>query len=124
MTIAPRIYSNNNLFIQTEYRQAFKNSDFISDISYNKKENSNSHIFASFLREIEDSFTEIRLESVSNNDYLKKYQIKSPLINNYTTLNSSFSFEKYNENYALLSFSVIEDLTKPNNDKMNIFFQL
>ena len=123
VTIAPRIYSNNNLFIQTEYRQAFKNSDFISDISYNKKENSNSHIFASFLREIEDSFTEIRLESVSNNDYLKKYQIKSPLINNYTTLNSSFSFEKYNESYAFASsFSVIEDLTKENNDKYEYIF--
>ena len=25
LTIAPRIYTNNNLFVQTEYRQAFKN---------------------------------------------------------------------------------------------------
>ena len=123
VTISPRLYSNNNLFIQTEYRQAFRNSDFITDISYNKKENSNSHIFASFFKEIEDSFIEMKLETVSNNNYLKKYQIKSPLIDNYTTLNSSFSFEKYNENYAFAtSFSVIEDLTKPNNDKYEYIF--
>ncbi len=123
MTISPRIYSNNNLFVQTEYRQAFKNSDLITDISYNKKENSNSHIFASLFKEVEDSFIEMKLETVSNDDYLKKYQIKSPLINNYTTLNSSFLYEKYNESYTFASsFSVIEDLTKPNNDKYEYIF--
>ena len=123
ITISPRIYSNNNLFVQTEYRQAFKNSDLITDISYNKKDNSNSHIFAALFKEIEDSFIEMKLEKVSNNDYLKKYQIKSPLINNYTTLNSSFLYEKYNDSYTFASsFSVIEDLTKPNNDKYEYIF--
>ena len=27
LTLSPRVYTNNNLFIQTEYRQAFKNSN-------------------------------------------------------------------------------------------------
>ena len=45
LTISPRIYTNNNLFLQTEYRQIFKNSSLISDFSYNKKNKSNSHFF-------------------------------------------------------------------------------
>ena len=40
MTISPRIYTNDNLFLQTEYRQTFKNSNLITDFSYNKKNNS------------------------------------------------------------------------------------
>ena len=46
MTISPRLYSNNNLFVQTEYRQSFENSNLVTDFSYNKKDNSNSHFFA------------------------------------------------------------------------------
>ena len=45
MTISPRLYSNNNLFVQTEYRQSFENSNLVTDFSYNKKDNSNSHFF-------------------------------------------------------------------------------
>ena len=47
ITISPRVYTNNNLFLQTEYRQAFNNSDFISDFSFNKKDKTNSHFFSS-----------------------------------------------------------------------------
>ena len=36
-TVSPRFYTNNNIFIQTEYRQVFKNSKLVSDLSYNKK---------------------------------------------------------------------------------------
>ena len=95
MTISPRVYANNNLFVQTEYRQDFKNSDFITDFSFNKKNSSsNFHLFSSLKSEFENSFLEMRLETVSNKNYLKKYQLKSPLINNYSTLNSSILFEK------------------------------
>ena len=68
---SPRVYSNNNLFIQSEYRQEFKNSNFITDFSYNKKDNSNSHLFATLIGDFEDSFYEMKLETVSNRNYLK-----------------------------------------------------
>ena len=42
LTISPRLYTNNNIF-QTEYRQAFKSSNLVTDISYNKKDGTNSH---------------------------------------------------------------------------------
>ena len=118
ITISPRVYSNNNLFVQTEYRQAFKNTDFITDFSYNKKGNSSSHFFSHLVSQIEDSFYEMKIETVSNKDYLKKYQIISPLINDYTVLNSSLLYEKNTQDYVFSSsVTVIEDLSKANNDK-------
>ena len=37
ITVSPRIYGDNNLFLQSEFRQAFENSNLITDFSYNKK---------------------------------------------------------------------------------------
>ncbi len=118
MTISPRIYSDNNLFLQTEYRQAFKNSKLITDFSYNKKNSSNSHFFTSLTSNYEDSFLEMKLESVSNKNYLKKYQIKSPIINSYSVLNSRLAFEEYSDDYSFSTeINVMEDLTKEDNDR-------
>ena len=36
MTITPKFYNSENLLIQNEYRQAFKNSFLITDSSYTK----------------------------------------------------------------------------------------
>ena len=123
LTISPRVYSNNNLFLQTEYRQDFANSNLITDFSYNKKNNSNSHFFLNLVSDFKDSFSEIRIETVSNKDYLKKYQIQSPLINNYSTLNSSFIISEETDEYRFSSsIDVIEDLTKPDNDRFEYIF--
>tara|TARA_Y100000590_G_scaffold331042_1_gene376127 strand:- start:7716 stop:10292 length:2577 start_codon:yes stop_codon:yes gene_type:complete len=123
MTISPRVYSNNNLFVQTEYRQAFKKSYLISDFSFNKKDKLNSHFFASLIGDIEDSFYEMRIETVSNSNYLKKYQIVSPLIKNTSVLNSSLLFEKNTDDYNFSSsINVIEDLSKVDSDKYEYIF--
>ena len=59
----------------------------------------------------------MKIESVSNKNYLKKYQIKSPLISSYSVLNSSILYEKYNDDYDFSSsVSVIEDLSKDDGD--------
>tara|TARA_Y100001970_G_scaffold292713_1_gene435364 strand:+ start:2225 stop:4798 length:2574 start_codon:yes stop_codon:yes gene_type:complete len=123
VTISPRVFSNNNLFIQSEYRQVFENSNLISDFSYNKKNNSNSHFFSKLDANYEDSFYQIKIQSVTNKDYLKKYQIKSPLIGNYSTLESLINYEKYSENYNFsTSFSVVEDLSKVDSDRYTYSF--
>ncbi len=123
MTISPRVYTNNNLFLQTEYRQEFENLSLISDFSYNKKGSSNSHFFATLFSNFEDSFYEMKIETVSNKDYLKQYQIKSPLINNYSTLNSSFVVETEDDNSSFSSsIDIFEDLTKPDSDKYEYIF--
>ena len=118
MTISPRVYTNNNLFIQTEYRQVFENSNWISDFSFNKKNNTNTHFFSTLSGGIENSFYKMKIETVSNKDYLKKYQIKSPLIENYSVLNSSLSYEKYSEDSSFSSsLNIIEDLSKTKSDR-------
>ncbi len=123
MTITPRVYTNNNLFIQTEYRQQFKNSYFITDFSFNKKDSSNSHFFATMESDLEDSFYEVKIETVSNKDYLKKYQIQSPLVKNYSVLNSSLTLEKYSDDYNFSSsINLIEDLSKIESDKYEYVF--
>ncbi len=117
-TVSPRFYTNNNIFVQTEYRQVFKNSKLVSDLSYNKKNNSNYHFFTSLIGDLEDSFYEMKIETVSDNNYLKKYQIQSPLINNYSTLNSSLLYEISDDDYNFSSsVNIINDLTKNNSDK-------
>jgi len=60
----------------------------------------------------------MKIETVSNKDYLKKYQIKSPLVENYSVLNSSLSYEKYSEDYSFSSsLNIIEDLSKTSSDR-------
>ena len=123
LTISPRVYTNNNLFLQTEYRQAFNNSDFISDFSFNKKDKTNGHFFSSLKGDFENSFYEMKIETVSNNDYLKKYQIKSPLIKNYSTLNSRFMIETISDDSTFSSsIDIIEDLAKQDSDKYEYIF--
>ena len=47
LTVSPRIFFNDSLLLQTEYRQANRNSDAIIDVSFNKDDDkSRSHIFA------------------------------------------------------------------------------
>ena len=123
MTISPRFYNNNNLFVQTEYRQAFKDSNLITDFSYNKKSDTNLHFFSKLRGDFDDSFYEMKIETVSNKDYLKKYQITSPLIKNNSVLNSSFIIETYNDEYNFSSsIDIIEDLAKSNSDKYEYIF--
>ena len=60
----------------------------------------------------------MKIETVSDNNYLKKYQIQSPLINNYSTLNSSLLYEISDDDYNFSSsVNIINDLTKNNSDK-------
>ena len=83
------IYSDNNLFLQTEYRQVNKNSEHILDFSLNKKRNifsldsgssTKTHFFSNSLYDLkmtrfEESNLEINLQHSSNDTYLKKYNI-------------------------------------------------
>ena len=118
VTISPRIFADNNLFIQTEYRQAFENSFLISDLSFNEKKESNAHFFSTLIGEIGESFYEMKIQTVTNKDYLKKYQIQSPLIESNSILNSSIVVERNNDDYYFsTSVNVFEDLSKSNNDK-------
>jgi Organic solvent tolerance protein OstA len=63
------------------------------------------------------------IETTSNKNYLKKYEVTSPLIDDNMNLNSFISFEKdFDNSYFFTSFEVFEDLTKNDSDSYEYIY--
>ena len=130
LTITPRIYAEKKLLIQNEYRQANKDSDFISDFSILKDDNkdSNTHIFANLKKNLfnstfDETNLDIQVQSVNNDTYLKKYKLDSPLINNETTLQSGIKLNAQKEDLKFeVDFRVYEDLNKADTDRYEYIY--
>ena len=130
LTITPRIYAEKKLLIQNEYRQANKDSDFITDFSILKDDNknSNTHIFANLKKNLfnstfDETNLDIQLQSVNNDTYLKKYKLDSPLINNETTLQSGIKLNAQKEDLKFeVDFRVYEDLNKADTDRYEYIY--
>ena len=120
MTISPELFENNSILLQTEYREANKNSDLILDFSINRDKGiTKSHFFSNIVgkNEKEDDF-EFNLEHVTNDDYLKAHKIKSPIVNNYSVLHSYLKFYPFSEDHSLyISTEIYEDLSKTKTDR-------
>ena len=121
-TFTPRIYFNNTLMLQNEYRQVERNTDFITDFSFKKLDNtSKSHLFANAKHKLEnfndDANLEFNLEKTTNDTYLRSNDIKSATrSNNQSLLHSFIKFESYQEKTGVyLDANVYEDLTKERN---------
>ena len=124
LTVSPRIFFNDSLLLQTEYRQANRNSDAVIDVSFNKDdEKSRSHIFANLAGTTSKNNYEINLQKIYSDKYLKLHEIKSSLLKDKTTLNSCLKIQNNNENYDLdASIEVFEDLSKKNNDRFEYIY--
>ena len=124
LTISPRLFFDDNLLLQTEYRQANKNSDAILDVSYNREdEKSRSHFFANLIRESKENTYELNIQKVNGDKYFKLHEIKSALITNKSTLNSFLKFKNDGRNYLFdASLEVFEDLTKKNSDRYEYIY--
>ena len=120
MTLKPRLFNNNTLILQTEYRQETKNSLTIIDSSitmghYSDKDNkadkdTRSHLFTKTnidlgYKEFINSKLEIMYEKISNDTYLKLFDfIKSPLwLNNKDTLETKIELDLEHENYDFIA---------------------
>jgi LPS-assembly protein len=121
-TFSPRIYFNNEVLIQNEYRQVEKNFNHISDFSLKKLDKgTKSHIFSNtkidlFSDNFLESNLEINLEKTSNDTYLKSEKLKSSIQNNQSLLNSFIKYESFDDETDLsLEFASYEDLTKAKN---------
>ena len=119
-TVSPRVFLNDKILFQTEYRQIGKNSKTIIDHSFTKDDDSTvSHFFSNTLTELGNSNVELNIETTSKNNYLKKYLLKSPLIDSYTSLNSYLSYNNYNfekkTNFSA-SIEVFENVTAQSSD--------
>ena len=135
-TFTPRFYSDNKVVYQGEYRHYTENSQSILDASVKNEnillldnESTNSHFFLKSSMISDNSlfdFSELQfqLQSTSSDNYLKSYNLKSPLINSQTTLNSKILFEGISENIDFsFSTEVYEDLTKSNDsDRYEFIF--
>lgn len=123
LTLNPRIYADDKLILQSEYRQAFERSNLISDMSYNNDgKNSNAHFFAKINSELDyKSKLNINLQDVSNDNYLKLHNLSnsSSLIKDESLLTSSINYSnKIDEKTTFQTdFIIYEDLTKRDSDK-------
>ena len=127
LTFKPRIFADQNLILQSEYRQANKNSDHIFDTSY-KVDDSKIHFFSNSivnlgLSAFDTSKIEFNLQRTSNDTYLKTYNLKSSLINNTSTLNSFLNFDASREDLSVSSsIQVYENLAQTKNDRYEFIF--
>jgi len=133
LTFTPRIFFDQSLF-QLEYRQVNKNSNHILDTSFvNSKKNSpkkqvKSHFFSNSLIDLNlsnfnSSEMKINLEKTTNDNYLKTYQIDSPLIKNPSVLNSYLDFDVSREDLSInINLEVYEDLSKITSDRYEYIY--
>ena len=127
LTFKPRFYFDNDYILQSEYREAFQKSSLVADFSFNRKENTNTHIFAELNGTLSDDTSyEIQVQNVTNDNYLKIHNIKeyTPLVDNDSSLSSFIKVEKnIDENTSLdSSIKLFEDLSKEDNDKYQYIF--
>ena len=131
-TFTPTWFDNDIISLQNEYRQSFKNSEFIADFGIvkgyqattTKKRNSLSHFFASHDLNLKlDKFVTSKLlistEQVSNDSYLKVFDsfITQSKVRpgNFNTLNNQIKLTLENEDYNFNSgFHAYEDLNISN----------
>ena len=136
MTIKPRLFSdnsqNNILVLQNEYRQKTKSSNTIMDFSFtqghdsnlNDKDDSRSHFFTNTIMDLEltdftNSILEINYEKTSNDNYLKLFNLESPLLlENNDVLESIIKLDLEHQDFDLTtSFSMYETLNGSNSDR-------
>ena len=125
MTFKPKIFFNNEIVLQNEYRQKNKNSSHIADFSIassdflSSKNTTKAHFFSNSSFELNNNFfdksnIELNLQNVTNDDYLKVYKVDADQIDiNKTTLHSYLSLDtEKNDIEFYTSLEVYEDLTK------------
>ena len=73
LTFSPKIFFDDNVLLQTEYRQKNKNSELITDQSINFNDDSTrSHFFGNFKNSTENYEYQLNIESTSNKKLFKK----------------------------------------------------
>ena len=131
LTLFPRFYYNNDLLLQTEYRQIERSTNHITDFSIKKLDKvSKSHFFSNTEVDLsnESYFAdiEINFEKTSSDTYLKSNDIKSGTrdTTNQSLLNSYVKYNIYNENFKFFAeIATFEDLSlEKDSDKFQYIF--
>ena len=125
LTFTPRLYSDNKILFQSEYRQENSDSSLISDFSIFKEKDAGSknHFFYNFSKKFDflnfdNSLFNFKLEKTSNDTYLKANKINSPIINSYDVLENNFQVELSKEDLSIdTEFIAYESLDKDKSDR-------
>ena len=119
-TFSPRLYTDNKVLLQTEYRQAnFKSNHFL-DFSYfnEKSENSKTHFFYNYLKNFntnnfESSEVYLDIQQTSNDTYLRANKLKTQLNVDNSILKNSLNLDFYSNDFSINTETTIyEDLNK------------
>ena len=130
LTFTPRLNGKDQFLFQSEYREARKNADVISDSSifFNKNESLEGHLFYNLnknldLNNFDFSNLNFNFEKVTNDTYLKANKLQSPMINDYDLLETSLKLNMSSESLDIKSkFLVYEKLNISGNDKYEYIF--
>ena len=124
LTFSPQLFADKKVILQTEYRQAYKNSDLITDIGFLKDESqTKSHFFYNLQGKKDNSNFELNLEKVSNDTFLKLNKIESALIDSYSDLHSYLRYDKSTENsYLSSSLEIFENLNEKQSDRFEFVY--
>jgi LPS-assembly protein len=133
LTFTNNFYIGENPLFLSEYHQAFKDANLITDIGYTegykkitatKKSGSKSHFFSKFIKNYSgknnsENSLAVSFQNVSDDKYLKLYKIKSNLVDyNETILKNSIDYTHENENIFFgFNSSVYETLNEDYDDK-------
>ena len=118
LTVSPRLYSNQDLLTQVEFRQKEKNYDNIVDFSVKKLDSSTkSHFFSNSMFDLslngfDNSQLEFNLEKTSSDTYLKTDKIEAYQSFSPSMLNTFLKFDANNEDLGVsIDFQAYEDLS-------------
>ena len=132
LTIKPRIFDDNKFLLQNEYRKKTKNSLTIADFSFLKghdssildKGDTRSHLFVQtemdlLLDNYESSILKINYQKASNDNYLKLFELQSPLLlGDNSVLESIMEIDLNHQNYDFTSsIQMFETLSGSNSDR-------
>ena len=121
-TITPRLYTEQNLLFQTEFRQVNKNSDHNADFSFFGDDN-DGHIFYEYKKlsnseKFQENEISVKLQQVSDDNYIKRNKIYSRLNDDLDFLENSINLSLNSDNFFFdLNSTVFENLNKDKNDK-------
>jgi LPS-assembly protein len=129
-TFSPRFFNEDKIMIQTEYRHLNKNSSHFVDFSFLEadKKKSKNHFFYNFEKETTfknffDSLINLKIEKVSNDNYLEKDNINSKIITNNNLLENSLNIKLNSEDLLLnLNTTVYENLDKSRSDRFEYIY--
>ena len=130
LTFKPRLYSNDKILLQSEYRTVNAKSKHTLDFSVvtEKNESAKSHFFSNSntilnFENFEETQLNFQLQAVSSDAYLKSYKLKSPIINDSNVLTSSIGVSAYKEDLTInADFYAYENLSKKNNDRYEFVY--